>query len=570
MKASQFYFKTYKEDPTEAVVPSHKLLLRSGAIVRLASGLYTWSPLGYRMLSKVERVVREEMNAAGALELEMPVIQPADLWQESGRWGDYGAELLRFKDRHGRDCCAGPTHEEVITDFVRKTLSSYKQLPFNLYQIQTKIRDEIRPRFGILRAREFIMKDAYSFHMEKTSLKKTYQCMYAAYATILKRLGLDYRAVEADGGSIGGAYSHEFHVLAEHGEDALVYTEEENFAANIEVAPCQPPNAKRLEPQQALELFDTPNQKTIKALVEQHNIPIEKTVKTLIVEGREQGQLVALMVRGDHTLNEVKATKLNQVASPLKFAEEGEVRQAVGAGFGSLGPVGLPMDIIVDSEVAVLNDFSAGANEDGKHYRGINWGRDAHFGFCTDIRNIEEGDLSPQGFPVKLCRGIEVGHVFQLGDKYSKEMGLEVLDEGGAAVTLQMGCYGIGISRLVAAAIEQHHDDKGLALPMVLAPFQVALVALGSEKDSRVQKVAQDLYTSLLDQGVEVFWDDRLERAGVKFSDIDLIGFPLRVVVSSRGLDSDQIEVKHRQSAHVEQVPLSNILTYLKSCLDQQ
>ncbi len=569
MRTSQFPLNTLKETPADAEIPSHRLMLRAGMIRRLASGLYTWLPLGLRVLRKVERIVREEMDRAGALELLMPVVQPAELWQESGRWEQYGPELLRFHDRHGREFCLGPTHEEIITDLARHQLKSYRQLPVNFYQIQTKFRDEIRPRFGVMRAREFLMKDAYSFHLDQASLDQTYQAMHDAYCRIFRRCGLEFRAVAADTGAIGGSASHEFHVLADTGEDAIAFSTDSDYAANVELAEALPDRSERPDPSRELELVDTPNARTIAELVEQFDIPIEQTVKTLVVEGADGG-LVALLVRGDHELNEVKAAKLPQVASPLRFASEEEIRAAVGAGPGSLGPVKLPIPMIADRSVAVLADFAAGANIDGKHYFGINWERDVALPEVADLRNVVEGDPSPDGKGVlTIARGIEVGHVFQLGTKYSEAMNATVLDENGKAVTLIMGCYGIGVSRVVGAAIEQHHDDKGIIWPAAIAPFQVALLPMQMKKSEEVRKVVDELHEKLEAAGIEVLLDDRDLRPGVMFADCELIGIPWRVVVGERGLKEGKVEVRARIADENEMVPLDEVVEYLTRELNE-
>ncbi|MCL7941261.1 proline--tRNA ligase [Halomonas sp. ATCH28] len=567
MRASQLLIATLKETPADAEVISHQLMLRSGMIRRLTSGLYTWLPLGLKTLRKVERIVREEMDRAGAQEVLMPAVQPAELWQESGRWEQYGPELLRLKDRHERDYCVGPTHEEVITDLVRKEIASYKQLPANFYQIQTKFRDEIRPRFGVMRSREFIMKDAYSFHVDEASLMETYQVMYDAYVRIFTRLGLDFRPVIADNGAIGGTGSHEFHVLADSGEDDIVFSTESDYAANMEKADALPAplgsDVRRPTPAEELRLVDTPNARTIAALVEQHGLPIEKTLKTLMVHGAEGG-LVALLVRGDHELNEVKAENLPQVAAPLTMASEEEIRAAVGAGPGSLGPVNLDMPIIIDRSVALMSDFGAGANVDGKHYFGINWERDVALPPAYDIRNVVEGDPSPDGKGVlAIKRGIEVGHVFQLGRKYSEAMNATVLGDEGRAVHPWMGCYGIGVTRVVAAAIEQNHDDAGIIWPDAIAPFQIAMVPMNAHKSQRVREESERLYQALTAAGFEVLLDDRDLRPGVRFADHELMGIPHRLVVGDRGLDKGELEYKGRRDSDATMVPAEQILDFL-------
>ncbi|ERS91758.1 proline--tRNA ligase [Halomonas sp. PBN3] len=567
MRVTQMLIATLKETPADAEVISHQLMLRAGMIRRLTSGLYTWLPLGLKTLRKVERIVREEMDRAGAQEVLMPAVQPAELWQESGRWEQYGPELLRLKDRHDRDYCVGPTHEEVITDLVRKEIASYKQLPANFYQIQTKFRDEIRPRFGVMRSREFIMKDAYSFHVDEDSLKETYQAMYDAYVRIFTRLGLDFRPVIADNGAIGGTGSHEFHVLADSGEDDIVFSSESDYAANMEKAEALAPQGERAAPAEELRLVDTPDARTIAALVEQHGLPIEKTIKTLMVHAAEGG-LIALLVRGDHELNEVKAENLPEVAAPLTMASEEEIRAVVGAGPGSLGPVNLDMPIIIDRSVALMSDFGAGANIDGKHYFGINWERDVALPKVADIRNVVEGDPSPDGRgTLSIKRGIEVGHVFQLGTKYSEAMNATVLGDEGRALHPWMGCYGIGVTRVVAAAIEQNHDDAGIIWPDPIAPFQVALVPMNAHKSQRVREESEKLYAALTEAGFEVLLDDRDLRPGVKFADHELMGLPHRLVVGDRGLDKGELEYKGRRDSDATMVPAGEILDFLRQTI---
>ncbi len=571
MRTSRLLLATLKETPADAEVISHQLMLRAGMIRRLAAGLYTWLPLGLRVLRKVERIVREEMDRAGAQEVLMPAVQPAELWQESGRWEQYGPELLRLHDRHQREFCFGPTHEEVITDLIRRELRSYKQLPANFYQIQTKFRDEVRPRFGVMRAREFLMKDAYSFHADDASLDETYQAMYAAYSRIFSRIGLDYRAVQADTGSIGGNASHEFHVLAASGEDAIAFSDTSDYAANVELAEALAPAAAYAAPTGTLQLVDTPKAKTIAELVEQFGLPIEKTVKTLIVHASEDsGGLLALLVRGDHELNTIKAEKLPAVSEPLRFATEEEIRAAVGAGPGSLGPLKLPIPCIADRAVAAMNDFAAGANIDGKHYFGINWERDLALPAVADLRNVSEGDPSPDGQGMlSIKRGIEVGHIFKLGRKYSQAMNATVLDESGQSIVMTMGCYGIGVSRVVAAAIEQNHDERGIIWPMAIAPYQVALLPMNMHKSERLRSAVETLYGQLQDAGIEVLFDDRRERPGVMFADMELIGIPHRVVVGERGLDAGQVEYKGRSDADNQDVPLDSLLGFLQEKLAQ-
>jgi len=569
MRTSQYLLATVKETPADAVVTSHQLMLRAGMVRKLASGLYTWLPSGLRVLRKVEQVIREEMDRAGAQEVLMPVVQPMELWEESGRAPAYGPELLRITDRHNNPFCLGPTHEEVITDMVRNELHSYKQLPANFYQIQTKFRDEIRPRFGIMRSREFIMKDAYSFHTNMDCLAETYQIMHRAYCAIFDRLGLDYRPVEADTGAIGGAASHEFHVLAESGEDDIAFSDGSDYAANVELAEALAPAIERPAPGAAMEKVDTPNAKTIEELVAQFDLPIEKTIKTLVVKGAEEGQLVALLVRGDHELNDIKAKKLDAVAEPLEFASEDAIRNAVGAGPGSLGPVGLPITIIADRSVAVMSDFAAGANDDGKHYFNINWERDVDLPQIADLRNVVDGDPSPDGNgTLSIKRGIEVGHIFQLGTKYSQALGATVLDENGKSVVMPMGSYGIGVTRVVAAAIEQNNDDRGIIWPQAIAPFQVALIPVNIKKSPRERELAETLYAELTAAGIEVIFDDReKERLGVKLADSELIGIPHRIVIAERGMDNGVLEYKGRKDADKTEVPVDEVVAFIKGKL---
>lgn len=566
MRTSQYLLSTLKETPADAEVVSHQLMLRAGMIRKLASGLYTWLPTGLRVLKKVENIVREEMNNAGAIEMCMPVVQPADLWQESGRWEQYGPELLRFVDRGERPFVLGPTHEEVITDLIRNELSSYKQLPLNLFQIQTKFRDEVRPRFGVMRSREFLMKDAYSFHTSQESLQETYDKMYEAYSKIFSRMGLDFRAVQADTGSIGGSASHEFQVLAQSGEDDVIFSDSSDYAANIEFAEALAPAAGRAAPTVEMSQIDTPNAKTIAELVEQFNLPVEKTVKTLLVKATEGSAypLVALLVRGDHELNEVKAEKLPQVASPLTFATEEEIRAVAKAGPGSLGPINLPIPVVIDRSVAAMNDFAAGANIDGKHFVGINWERDVALPEVADIRNVVAGDPSPDGKgTLMIKRGIEVGHIFQLGTKYSEALKAAVQGEDGRNQTLTMGCYGIGVTRVVAAAIEQNFDDRGILWPEAIAPFKVAILPMNMHKSFRVQQLAEELYTTLRAQGIDVLLDDRKERPGVMFADMELIGIPHTIVIGDRNLDNEQVEYKHRRAGEKQMIKTNEIVDFL-------
>jgi len=564
MRVSNFPLSTLKETPADAEVISHKLMLRAGMIRKLAAGIYTWLPLGLRVLRKAETVVRQEMDRAGALELLMPAVQPAELWQESGRWEQYGPELLRLQDRHQREFCFGPTHEEVITDLVRNEVRSYRQLPVSYYQIQTKFRDEIRPRFGVMRAREFLMKDAYSFHLHQASLDETYQRMYEAYTRIFARMELRFRAVLADTGTIGGSLSHEFHVLAASGEDAIAFASEGGYASNVELAEALPPKGARAAATQALQTVDTPNQHTIADLAEFLNVKPARCVKTLVVAGAEGG-LVALVLRGDHELNAVKAEKLAPVAAPLTFATAEEIRAAVGVGPGSLGPVGLSIPVLVDHAAAHLADFVCGANREGKHLTGVNWGRDTAEPHSVDIRNVVEGDPSADGRgTLSIARGIEVGHIFQLGSKYSEALSATVLDENGHTQVMTMGCYGIGVSRVVAAAIEQNHDDRGIIWPAPLAPFQVALLPMNMHKSQRLRDAAERLYDELTAAGFDVLFDDRNTRPGVMFADMELIGIPHRVVLGERGLDEGNIEYKGRRDTEAVHVPLQDLAGFLR------
>lgn len=570
MRTSNYLLSTLKETPNDAEVISHQLMLRAGMIRKLASGLYTWLPTGLRVLRKVENIVREEINNGGAVETLMPVVQPFELWEETGRSEKMGAELLRLTDRHDRPFVLSPTAEEVITSLVRNEVNSYKQLPLNLYQIQTKFRDERRPRFGVMRAREFSMMDAYSFDIDKEGLEKSYEAMHEAYCRAFDRMGLDYRPVLADTGAIGGNGSHEFHVLAESGEDLIAFSSESDYAANIEKAEALAPAGERSEATQEMELVDTPNARTIAELVEQHGLAVEKTVKTLFVKASDEvdADIVALIIRGDHELNEIKAENLPQVASPLEMAEEAEIRALVGAGPGSLGPVGLELPFIVDRSVAAMSDFGAGANVDGKHYFGINWGRDVELGQIEDLRNVVEGDPSPCGQgTILLKRGIEVGHIFQLGKNYSEKMNCNVLGPDGKNVTLEMGCYGIGVSRVVASAIEQNHDKFGIIWPEALAPFQVAIVPMNMHKSERVKQAAEKLYAELTAQGIEVLFDDRKERPGVMFKDIELIGIPHTVVIGDRSIDEGNFEYKNRRDGEKVNIEIDNIVAHVKAQL---
>jgi prolyl-tRNA synthetase len=568
MRASRFLLATVKETPADAVVISHQLMLRAGMIRKLASGLYNWLPVGLRVLRKVETIVREEMDRSGAQEVLMPVVQPMELWDESGRAPAYGPELLRITDRHSNPFCLGPTHEEVITDLVRNELHSYKQLPMNFYQIQTKFRDETRPRFGVMRAREFIMKDAYSFHRDGDSLQHTYDEMYRTYCRIFDRIGLDYRPVAADTGSIGGSGSHEFHVLADSGEDAIAFSNQSDYAANVELAEAVS-SGERAAASEALRLVDTPAAKTIAELVAQFSIPAERTVKTLIVAASEAfgGGFVALLLRGDHELNEIKAEKHPAIASPLRFATEDEIRSLIGAGPGSLGPLNLPIPFIADRAAAQCSDFASGANIDGKHYFGINWERDLALEVVADLRNVVEGDPSPDGQgTLTIRRGIEVGHIFQLGTKYSAALGAKVLDENGKAVIMPMGCYGIGVSRVVAAAIEQNYDDRGIIWPRAIAPFDVALIPLNLKKSPREGELGEQLYRQLTEAGFDVLYDDReKERLGVKLADAELIGIPHRVLITEKGIDAGVLEYKGRRDSEATEVPIAELITFLQN-----
>ena len=570
MRASKYLIATVKETPADAVVVSHKLMLRAGMIRKLASGLYSWLPTGLKVLRKVERIVREEMDRAGAQEVLMPCVQPAELWQESGRWDEMGALMMHMKDRHERDFVFGPTHEEVITDIARNELTSYKQLPATFYQIQTKFRDEFRPRFGVMRAREFTMKDAYSFHITQDSLQGEYENMYQAYCRIFDRLGLDYRPVMADSGAMGGKASHEFQVLAESGEDYIAFSDSSDYAANIEMAEAVMPATGRGEPTEELRLVDTPNARTIADLVNDYDLPIEKTIKTLVVEAEEdvEGGLIALIVRGDHELNEVKAEKLPQVKAPLTMATEEQIRAAIGAGPGSLGPVTMPIPMVVDRMVSVMSDFGGGANVDDKHYFGINWGRDVDLPDVADLRSVQAGEPSPDGQgTLQIKKGIEVGHIFQLGNKYAKALNATVLDENGKGQTMIMGCYGIGVSRIVAAAIEQNHDDNGIIWPDAIAPFHVGIVPLNAHKSPEVMEVAEKLYDDLRAAGLEVLLDDRDKKTspGVKFADMELLGIPHRIVVSDRGLADGQLEYKARGAGDKEPLPLAEAVDFIRN-----
>jgi prolyl-tRNA synthetase len=555
MRLSQYPIATLKEVPADAEIISHQLMLRAGMVRRLAAGLYTWLPLGLRTLRKVERIVREEMNRAGALELCMPTVQPGELWQESGRWAKYGPELLRFKDRHDRDFAYGPTHEEVITDIARRELRSYKQLPVNFYQIQFKFRDEIRPRFGVMRAREFLMKDAYSFHVDAASLQEGYRAMFAAYSRIFTRLGLKFRAVQADGGSIGGSETQEFHVLADSGEDAIAFSDGDDFAANVETAAALAPATPRASATQPLNKIETPHARSIAELSEFLGVEPTRCVKMLLVDG-SAGGVVGFLLRGDHELNVIKAHKLPGVANPLRLASAASVREATGCDPGSIGPIGFKGALYVDHAAAHLADFICGANERDVHFTGVNWGRDLPEVDSVDVRNVQKGDPSPSGRgTLEIARGIEVGHIFQLGQLYSAKMNATVQDEQGQASTMFMGCYGIGVTRVVAAAIEQNNDANGIIWPEALAPFNVALVPINYQKSARVAELADRLYES---------FNDRDARPGVKFADAELIGIPHRIVIGERGLNAGTLEYRHRRDTESTQIPMTDPVGFIR------
>ena len=567
MRASQFFIATQKEVPADAEIVSHKLMLRAGLIRRLASGLYTWLPLGVRVLRKVEAVVREEMDRAGAQECLMPVVQPAELWEESGRLSQYGPELLRIQDRHQRPFCLGPTHEEVITDLVRRELSSYRQLPVNLYQVQTKFRDEIRPRFGVMRSREFIMKVAYSFHLDQESLQQTYDSMHQAYCRIFSRLGLEFRAVLADNGSIGGSGSHEFHVLADSGEDLIAFSDAGDYAANIEKAESIVQQTEAPEPSSDMEQVATPGAQSIEAVSKMLDIPASNLLKTLVVENTD-GELVALLLRGDHQLNEIKASRLPQLEGGFQLASEDRVKSELGASVGSLGPVNLKLtQVIADHSVAALADFTCGANEDDFHLTGVNWGRDLKLPATADLRNVEDGDPSPCGNGnLQIRRGIEVGHIFQLGTKYSEAMNATVLGEDGRDTRLTMGCYGIGVTRIVAAAIEQNHDDRGIIWPDALAPFQIALIPINMHKSVAVRELCDRLYKELQTAGWDVlFMDEDKARLGVMLADTELMGIPRRLVIGDRGIENGTVEYRHRRDSENQDIAIDELLEFLQA-----
>jgi prolyl-tRNA synthetase len=564
MRLSQNPISTLKEVPSDAEVISHQLMLRTGMIRRLAAGLYVWLPLGLRTLRKVERIVREEMDRSGALELCMPTLQPAELWKESGRWSKYGPELLRFKDRHDREFLYGPTHEEVITDIARRELRSYKQLPVNFYQIQFKFRDEIRPRFGVMRAREFLMKDAYSFHADEASLAQGYRLMYEAYSRIFTRIGLKFRAVQADGGSIGGDTSQEFHVLAESGEDVIAFSDADGYAANLEMAATLAPTTAHPAAMEPLTKVSTPDARTIADIAALLDVDAARCVKTLLVDGSD-GDVVALVIRGDQELNAVKSQKLPGVASPLRMSSADRVRKATGSEPGFIGPIGFDGKIYVDFAAAHLADFVCGANEKDMHFRGANWGRDLAEPQPVDIRNAQRGDPSPSGRgTLEIARGIEVGHIFQLGRLYSEAMHAAVLDEQGKSLTMFMGCYGIGVTRVVAAAIEQNHDANGIVWPEAIAPFQVVLVPINYQKSTRVQQAADALYQQFIEAGIDVLLDDRDARPGVKFADSELMGIPHRIVIGERGLDAGKLEYRHRRDTESTEIPAADPVGYIR------
>lgn len=564
MRVSKFPLLTMKETPADAEISSHKLMLRSGMIRRLAAGLYTWTHLGLRVLRKVENIVRDEMNNAGALEMQMPTVQPTELWDESGRLAQYGPELLRFKDRHDREFCYGPTHEEIITDFARREFKSHKQLPINLYQIHTKFRDEIRPRYGVMRAREFLMKDAYSFHTSYDCMEQEYQNMFAAYSNMFTRMGLEFRPVLADTGSIGGEKSHEFHVLAPSGEDAIAFSDSSDYAANVELAEAVMPSAPRPDAQEELETIDTPNQHTINEISAFLDVPKNRCLKTLIVAGSET-PVVALILRGDDELNEIKADKLKEVESPIRFATDEEIKDALGCGKGSLGPLNIKVPLIADRNTTNVSDFTCGANIEGKHLRGVNWERDLPLPKVVDIRKVKDGDPSPDGKGIlSITRGVEVGHIFQLGTKYSEALNATVQNEGGGSQTMIMATYGIGVSRIVASAIEQNNDDRGIIWPDSIAPFQIAILPMNMNKSYRVKEKAEELYNELRLAGFDVIFDDRKVRPGFMFADMELIGIPHRIVIGDKGLDRGMIEYRKRDQSENQDIPIDGIVDFLK------
>ena len=569
MKVSNFPITTLRETPADAELISHQLMLKAGLIKRLSSGLYTWGPIGLKVMRKVETIVREEMTKISSVELLMPNVQPAELWEESGRWSQFGPELLRMKDRKGADFCYGPTHEEVITDYVRREVNSYKDLPVSYFQIQTKFRDEVRPRFGVMRSREFIMKDAYSFHTTQESLQATYDDMHSAYSNIFARMDLNFRAVQADSGSIGGSASQEFHVLADSGEDAIAFSNESDYAANVEMAVAIPPQGERPAPTAEMEIIDTPNAHTIDDVSKQLNKDPKTSIKSLLVKGEEEGTVITLLMQGNDQLNELKAEKLDGVFSPLTYADEDELMSAAGCNAGSIGPVGLKTKIYADHATKNMSDFVCGANQDGKHYVGVNWSRDLPEAEYVDLRNVVEGDPSPDGKgTLSILRGIEVGHIFQLGTKYSESMNATVLGENGKPVTMTMGCYGVGITRVVAACIEQKHDENGIIWPTELAPFQLSIVPINYHKSEEVKVQADKLHEDLVAAGYDVLLDDRNMRPGAMFADHELIGIPHRVVISDRGLKEGQLEFKSRTADEAENIPQTDIVTFIRNKLD--
>ena len=574
MRTSNFLLSTLKETPSDAEIVSHQLMLRAGMIRKVAAGIYNWLPAGLRVMRKVENIVREEMDKAGAQEILMPAVQPAELWQESGRWDMYGGELLRMKDRHNRDFCLGPTHEEVITSLMSNEIRSYKQLPANFYQIQTKFRDERRPRFGVMRSREFIMKDAYSFHLNQDSLQETYDVMFEAYTNIFTRLGLGFRAVEADTGSIGGNASHEFHVLADSGEDAIAVCNKYDYAANVELAEALAIGGERADASQEVSEVETPDQRTIEEVATHLNIKPSETVKTLLVKGEEEDSVIALVLRGDHELNELKAEKHPLISAPLVMASDDEIKRAAGCSAGSIGVIGLDVPVIADRSAANLNDFVCGANKDGIHLTGVNWGRDCAEPDVFDLRSVNAGDIcarasddSSEEAALEITRGIEVGHIFQLGTKYSEAIGATCLDNNGKSAVMPMGCYGIGVTRIVAAAIEQNHDDRGIMWPDSMAPFQLVITPIGYNKSEQVTELCDELYDTFTKIGIEVLLDDRKERPGIMFADADLIGIPHRIVIGEKSLAKNEIEYKHRRASDSEHIAQESIVDFIQNAV---
>lgn len=570
MRAAKYYLATTKEASSEAELISHKLMLRAGLIKRLASGIYTWMPLGLKIMRKIERIVREELNAIGGLEISMPVVQPAEIWQESGRWEFYGKELLRMKDRHDRDFCLGPTHEEVVTDTIHKDIKSYKQLPLLVYQIQTKFRDEVRPRFGVMRAREFIMKDAYSFHPDFDSLTKTYTDMYQAYSKIFTRLGLRFRPVAADTGSIGGSGSHEFQVLADSGEDVVVYSDETDYAANLELAECLPSRDIRPKPQAQMQKIATPTQKTCEEVAQMLGIDLTTTVKSLVFEGID-GKPVLLLIRGNDSLNEVKTAKLAELKTPLTFASHEAIAAAFNCQPGFIGPVGFSGLVIADREAALLADFICGANQDGYHLAGVNFGIDCPEPVVRDIRNVREGDITPDGKgKIKFCRGIEVGHIFQLRTKYTKSMNVTYLDQNGKAQLMEMGCYGIGITRIIGACIEQNHDENGIIFPPAMAPFELVITPANYSKSEAVKLEADKLYDHFKASGIDVLLDDRNERIGFLLADSELLGISYRIIVGEKTLAEGKVEVFNRRTRETKLIELDLVVGYLSKIIQNE